>query len=218
MTYLFTATFPYWTNIPEDVVVNTWHFDYALDPTPPDEGAWADINSHLATFYQAIYHNTSGLTHAPWLRPLLNTLRAYNLDDPLPRAPLYEAGMALTLGTPLTSALTAPETACCLSYQAAPLSGTPQARRRGRIFLGGLGPCIVAGTASAFPEFGVAQRNVVANAAEALLVNANADGWGWRVYSRVGESASVVTNGWVDDELDTQRRRGRRVEERTIWP
>lgn len=215
MTYLAVASFPYFTGLPEDVVVNTWHFLHPIGT--PGETEFALLNADLATFYASVYHNTAGIGHAPWLRPLINSLTIYDLDDPSPRPPIYEAGMALTLGTVSSSSVTAPETALCLSYQADGEAGIPQARRRGRIFLGGLLNPISAGGASAFPSIGSGQRTIVANAASALLEDLLEDDWIWVVHSRTAAGDAAVTNGWVDDEIDTQRRRGREPSTRTTW-
>ena len=215
MTYLAVASFPYFTGLPEDVVVNTWHFNH--DISVPTEGDFANFRDNLAVFYQTIYHQ-AGLGYAPWLRPFLNTLKIYNLEDPEPRPTVYDAAMALTLGTAPTTGTVPPEVAVCLSYQAVAMAGVPQARRRGRVFLGGLGTqAIFQGTVSSFPQVPSSQRTTIANAAIALGTSMAADNWVWVVYSRVLGSTANVSNGWIDDEIDTQRRRGRGATTRTLW-
>lgn len=215
MTYRVNVSFPYFTGLPEDVVVNTWHFQWLIGS--PAEGDFSDLRTRLGTFYNAIYSNTAGVGNAPWLRPLINTMSVYNLDDPEPRPPVHESTISLTLGTPLTSSTVTPETALCLSYQADTLAGVPQARRRGRIFLGGLQNPITAGTASSFPGVASTHRTIVANAAAAFLASSTGDDWIWVVHSRTVAGDAPVTNGWIDDEPDTQRRRGRAPTVRTLW-
>jgi hypothetical protein len=39
----------------------------------------------------------------------------------------------------------------------------------------------------------------------------------WAVYSRVGLAMSVINHGYVDNEWDTQRRRGLDATSRELW-
>lgn len=214
--HLAKVTIPYFTAIPEDVIVNTWHFDSVA--SDPGETEYADLLELLSAFYDTVYSTAGVLTFAPWVRPANNTLQVYRLSDPSPRSPRYES--SLTIGDTTTTAATgtSPEVAVCLSYQADVTSGIPQARRRGRIFLGGFAQPMTAGTTVLFPTIGPSQRTQIADAAETMLANSVAAGWIWIVHSRTVAGDSVVTNGWVDDEPDTQRRRGRTPLVRTTWP
>ena len=140
------------------------------------------------------------------------TVRAYDLSDPLPRAPVYQSGFTVTHlgnGNPLPS-----EVSLVVSIQAAPESGVPQARRRNRKYLG---PFSVLGLE---PPGRPTQPLIltVARAARDLLNAAQASlSWGWRVYSpTTGEDMEPV-GGWVDDAWDTQRRRGLASSERELW-
>lgn len=216
MTYLAAVSFPYFTLLPEDVVVNTWHFNFPVGD--PAEGDFANIRERLETFYSTVYSSVGFIRFAPWIVPASNTIKMYNLEDATPRPPIYEASMALTSVTPVTTSTIPPEAAICLSYQADGLAGVPQARRRGRVFLGGLGSAIQAGSGVTFPGIANANRTAIGDAADALMNGAIADGWIWVVWSRTTSSAAAVTNGWVDDEIDTQRRRGRAPTTRYVWP
>lgn len=215
MTYLVQIAFPYYTGLPEDVVTNTWHFD--RPGGAPGEGAFADLLDHFSTFYETIWQTPANLGPAPWLRPLLNTLKVYDLDDAIPRPPIYEAGVPLTLGTTPTTSSLPPEVAICLSYQADPIPGVNQQTRRGRIYLGGFALLTGAGSTTSFPNTSSAARTIIADAASLFGAAMSVDGWEWVVYSRKLGTSAIVTNGWVDDEIDTQRRRGRGPTARTAF-
>lgn len=215
MAYLAKVSFPYFTALPEDVVVNTWHFAFIVGD--PAEGDYGNLRDNLATFYSTVYSDVAAVRWAPWVTTAANTIQVYNMADPSPRPPLYEASMAITGATPPSTSTTTPETAICLSYQAEPSAGVPQARRRGRIFLGGMGTAIQAGSGVTFPSIAAGVRTLICNAAEALATSMFADGWQWVVHSRTVAGDAAVTNGWVDDEPDTQRRRGRDPAIRTLW-
>jgi hypothetical protein len=214
--HLAKVSIPYYTGIPEDVIVNTWHFDSLV--TTPGEGEFADLLANLSAFYDTVYALGGALTFAPWVRPALNTLEVYNLTHSPPRSPVYAGSLTIGDQTTTGTAGTPPETAVCLSYQAEVVSGIPQSRRRGRIFLGGFNQPMTAGTTTAFPTVGPTQRDLIADAAAALQTSMFADGWVWVVWSRTNSAAYAVDNGWIDDEPDTQRRRGRDPQTRTLWP
>ena len=40
----------------------------------------------------------------------------------------------------------------------------------------------------------------------------------WVQLSRVAANTHVVTNGWVDNAFDTQRRRGEEADQRLLFP
>lgn len=139
--------------------------------------------------------------------------KLYDRADPKPRAPKSQGTFnftSLPVGNPAP-----PEVALCLSFQDTPLSGFPQSRRRGRVYLGPLDASIVdsAGRPAS------TTITTIRNAAEALRVaSVSATTWDWAVWSTVNGTASGVANGWLDDEFDTQRRRGRLPTVRTIFP
>lgn len=216
MTHRVTVTIPYFTGIPEDVITNVWHFRFGgIDPITPAD--YALLRGQLETFYESVYNAAIGTTMAPWCRPALTVMEAFNLADPTPRVPVFTTTVPLTVsatGTPDTP----PELAVCLSYQADLASGEPQARRRGRIFLGGWGTVMGLGGASAFPDVTSQVRTGICAAATALRTAGETNDWVWVVHSRVAPVPDqVVTNGWVDNAPDTQRRRGNAATARTTW-
>ena len=204
---------PYFTGLPEDVITNTWHFE---NLTTMDLAAIsAAVQPALVDFYQEIYAGSwsrashlgaSAQWHTNW----------YDLADPPPRPPLTLPLMPTTIAVSASQVPT--EVACVLSFQADPQAGVPQARRRGRIFLGGAaGAWMTAGSASTFPSFATVFTQAVAAAAETLRDAVLAAGARWVVYSPTTDLTSLVSNGWVDNECDTQRRRGVEATVRTLW-
>jgi len=216
MTYRVQVSIPYFTLTPEDVCVNDWHFDWLGllgDPTTTD---YTNLKNDVKNLYIALYPSaTNGI--AAWLRPSVVTTKIYNLVDPTPRVPRFIGGpesWGLTVGTAANIPL---EASVCLSFQADAVAGGNQARRRGRIFLPGITGQVSNGGASVFPVVSTGYRSICAAALIAMGTAAVGHGWQWVVYSRADSASHNVTNGWIDDAVDTQRRRGNKASTRTTW-
>ena len=192
------------TALPRDAVVNTFHFTAST-------GSAADCISPIQAFYTAI---------TPWYSPAISRgagesyIVVYNFDDPEPREP--EAADLLDLEAAVSSSSLPLETALCLSYRAAYDSGSPDARRRGRIFLG---PFVAEayGMSGVYPRPATALIDDVTAAASQLLDDMTTAGCLWSVFSRADNAVRSIVGGWVDNEFDTQRRRGRDATARTMW-
>lgn len=194
------------TLLPEDKVVNTWHFEGSDTATDTD-----NIRDMLVDFYTTPYEGNPIKSFMP--AALLNgfyDIKIFCLADPEPRVPraTYNEDTAVSSNAPLPG-----EVALCLSYHGAVVSGESQARRRGRIYLG---PFTTAANASGRPTSAVIATMTAA--ASELLAAANASvTWQWIVYSRVNDAGVDVVGGWVDNAWDSQRRRGLRSTARTAW-
>jgi hypothetical protein len=208
------VSMPYFTGVPEDVATNVWHFVWAVGlPAPAD---WTNLNADLSFFYNSVYNNPGGPMLASYVDGANVRMKGYDLADAKPRAPKYSALLASLNANRATGSANPPEAAICLSFQGSQVSGTSQARRRGRIFI----PAISffdAGTTTSFPNVGAATRTDIAGAASTLKTSVAGHGFIWSVYSRVDADAVVVTNGWIDNAQDTQRRRGNKATARTTW-
>ena len=140
-------------------------------------------------------------------------IKSYDRSDPLPRAPVLIG--AFSFSSAPTVAPLPPEVSLCGSFQAVAASGIPQSRRRGRIFLGPLNT----GTLASTGRPAVGSVAILRNALEALRVaSAAAATWEWSVFSTKNLVNYSIANGWVDDEFDTQRRRGRLPIVRSVFP
>lgn len=128
------------SGLPADRFVNTFYVESVAEPSEAEHGEIAEIFSH---FY------LSGRTETPAYSPLQSfmagagfvtgtsedlTIKTYSMAEPEQRVPKVVATYNIVGGgTPLPTQL-----AVCMSFKAAPLSGVPVGRRRGRIFLGPL--------------------------------------------------------------------------------
>lgn len=190
------------SNIPEDNVVNTFHFE-SSDPA----FMAATVPVALKDAYQII-------------RPMLpvtvkqngHSIKVYSMAQPEPRVPIYDGTFNFTTapsGDPMP-----PEVALCCSFQAARISGDDQRNRRGRVYLG-------PHRKNGLETDGRPHPDVISQAAAfgQFLLDAS-DGWAntkWVVYSPTNGTMANVVNGWVDNAWDTQRRRGIRPTARTLF-
>lgn len=169
------------TVLPRDRIINTLWFN--------DRGPDTDLHNlcqDLANIFGTFYYN--GPTREI-------DVRAYDdADTPGPPSDRFtlNTGAAPVSGSPR-------EVALCLSFYA----GQNSARHRGRIYL----PAFELGALGLRPTN--AQMDKVLNLGDQFsgLGGADVD---WIVKSRKAGGGGTVTNTWVDDEWDTQRRRGLR--------
>lgn len=160
------------------------------------KGFYDDINS--AVFSTAIAQNG-------------HEVKYYVMPGIMPNYPVEEQTWNLASGT---AGVAYPrEVAIALSFQGQRAAGFPQARRRGRVFLG---PVNSATNSDGRPNSST--RNVIAGAAEDLGAAIQAlTGHQWSVWSTVDAEMVPILDGWVDNAYDTQRRRGVETTERTTW-
>lgn len=221
--YESTVSIPYYTGLPKDVVTNTFHWRWA-NTIPPDTTALNVLRDAHKSFYEYIFSSGSGVQMAQWMRPANTRFKLYDLETAKPRVPVRDEVISLTVGQD-TTPQTNPEQALVGSYQATSISGDIKARRRGRIYLGGLGNnCQAGGSATSFiiPNPLLITRF---NAAMKTLRDlSNTYDWFWSVYSPttnktqpLSASYFTVANGWIDNAWDTQRRRGNTAGTRTTW-
>lgn len=221
MTYLMQVSLPYFTGGAEDVVVNTFHFEWG-GGSPPAGGDFSALVSDLVNVYDEWFGGndaSGGLYLAPWINPTNVRFTMYDLDDAPPRVPVSDIYTGLG-ATPSTNSAMPLEAACVVSYRANYASGIPRARQRGRIYLGGFtSQGLTQGTSSVFPQFSATQISAIGSAASNFRTAALADDWIWVVFSRVGDTSYPIVTGWVDAEIDTQRRRGNVLTgTRDPWP
>lgn len=219
--YQVQHSIPYYTGIPEDVVTNVLHFTFS-DIDPPEPADFTDlsvlIKAFVTSWYGGISPNTS--TMSKYARPALARQKMYNLDDPKPRVPVFDQVVPLTgVNQDATTTSVPPEAATCLSLKATYIGGVSKASQRGRIFIGALGNgWITPGDANSFPVTNSLCRTQATQGAINFKAAALAIGWTWVVYSPTTGDVFNITGGWMDNALDTQRRRGQAATSRTLWP
>jgi len=161
---------------------------------------------------------------------LSNSASAIDIDTysvPTVRGVLGPPFSHATYGTPTLGTSGLPEeVALCMSYSADLSSvaergagGTrPRARRRGRVFIGPLSQAAAQQdtTTKRTKPATVALSAWTDNAKQFLATALLADGWTWCVFSPTLWEMFDVTQVWVDDAFDTQRRRGPDAVGRTL--
>lgn len=202
------------TGLPEDVFINTWYFRTAPLNTVADNAA------SIATMLDAFYANDFGSplgSIADWVPQYVNEVRYvfYDLGSALPRFPVTPTGASQDyilggwVGGGSNASAMPEEAAICLSYY----SGNGP-RRRGRVYLG---PFTTA--PQTYDNGGVRPSTSARGriAAAALNVRDSTQNATWVQVSPTDGVANDVTGGWVDDAMDTQRRRGAPPTARTTW-
>lgn len=188
------------SNIPEDFVQNQFCWE-----GPPSEAE--TVRDLLDAFYTAI----STTIFPSTIAQNGHIVKTYALPGTAPNYPYYESTFDLAgaqSGDPLPS-----EVALCLSFQGARVAGEPQARKRGRIFLG---PLRTSMNTSGRPTS--ASVGAILDAAEDLYdgIAAITTGAGWEVWSPANGTSEPIVEAWVDDAFDTQRSRGLAVTSKTV--
>lgn len=166
----------------------------------------------FTTCFKEFYDDISGILGGP-IAQNGHEVKYYDLDFTTPpNYPLAENTFNLVAA--VNSDGLPSEVALCLSFQGERVPGFPQARRRGRIYLGSLRSNV---NSTGRPTS--TARTTVANAAATLSSNlkalSNISQLG--VWSRADGDFVAAVDGWIDDTFDTQRRRGVQRTSRTTW-
>lgn len=200
-TFQFQVIFSGLSGLPKDQYVNTWHFYNGASPIITD---FDNVRDMLKDFYSVAPAGSPIRTHMP-AAGLSTTVKvkAYNLDDEKPRAPVYESSWGPETwgsGTVLPQ-----EVAFCFSFEAGRESGQIQSRRRNRVYLGPFRSTVTDTSGRPTTAF----MNDVLNAGKRLHdASVAAASWDWVVYSPTEVDTYDPKHLWVDDAFDTQRRRG----------
>jgi hypothetical protein len=204
------------TGLPQDRVVNTWHFSTPglLQPIQADLDR---IKTLLTEFYTLATANTVRV--ADYLSPFLTSpfrIRYYNMDIPQPRPPIREdtVGWAPIAGPSLPA-----EMAAVLSFRSAVPAGRLQRNYRGRVYIG---PLKAGASVPGVGDMAMTSLLTVCmgQAGARLIAGGQTPGASWVTHSPtlrargVEPSFAPVNGGFVDSAFDVQRRRGRVAEVR----
>lgn len=195
------------TGLSKDVMTNTMHF--LTDETDLTIVA-GDIVDEWSVFLHAIDGSMSDDIYDTEVNVVF-----FDMSDPEPRAPIYSDTVNLTLAATGTSLPL--ECSMVVSFAGPVTSGPGQGRRRGRIYLpafvtaavvssaGNVSwePTTVTAFAAAFASW--ASQPAGSLSATALQVFSPTT---FASTSSLSASMTPVTRGWIDNEPDTQRRRG----------
>jgi hypothetical protein len=173
---------------PRDAMVINPHFNVS--------GAFTDANQLCADLADALvtYYTAEGQIR----------VRSYDAQGTVPVYPNGEATRQLGLSPASTVNR---DVALVLSFYA----GENRPRQRGRLYI----PCSVTGIAATSARPTTTQQQKVADLVP-ILANLGGINVQWCVYSRVDDQARQVTNWWVDNAWDSQRRRGLRPTSRLL--
>lgn len=186
-------------------VTNSWCFVTTDDPS---DAEFTEYTGHFKEFYDSL----SGILSLP-ITQNGHEIKYYDLDQAVP--PNYPLAIQTFNLTTAPSAAGLPsEVAACLSFQGEKVPGFPQRRRRGRVYIG---PIAQASNTSGRPS--TTLRSTFAASAVELCddLKGSSNVAQLAVWSVTDGAAVVVTDGWVDDAWDTQRRRGVQRTARTTW-
>lgn len=208
------VTFQSMSNIPADNVSNTFCFYNGTSIDKDDEADLDNVLDLVDDFY-----TVAGSGGGDALGRFINNtvkrqaiIKLYDFADPEPRAPIAER--IITLPAVVSNNNLPSEVALVGSFQADQVAGMTQRRRRGRVYIGPL--CTSAPNNTNPPTTMV---DALKNRMNELLAAADASLlWDWHIYSPTNNNSVKVTNGWVDNTWDTQRRRGPKSTSRTVFP
>jgi len=188
--------------VPENYITNSWAFTGA-DAFGEDAG----VKTAITAFYN------SWLTYmSPSITQNGHFLKYYDQTAPAPNYPYNETTFNLS-GVPAGTALPS-ELAVCLSFQGARAAGFPQARRRGRVYLG---PFDTGATTADRPATALLTALGSAAATFGAAIDALSGDIQWAVWSGSDQLSVPITDGWIDNAWDIQRRRGVVYTSRTTY-
>lgn len=171
------------TPFPADQVVMTPHFNDTLPGSDP-AGLCDDLAEGLNTWISA------------FTTPRQIIVKAYDAQG---TPPVFPAAEARVNEGQFPASVFNREVALCLSFYA----GVNRPRHRGRLYV----PAFLVGIAAGSPRPDSGSRTRVAGLVPVLTGLGGTD-VDWVVYSRRDDQPRSVSNWWVDDAWDVQRRRG----------
>lgn len=206
------------SGLPADANINVWHFKC---PNSDIEDSADEIIANLTAFYEDIQdvfcaNTASGLID----------YKFYDLADNEPRVPFRTVNASAI--TPTTGDGLPTECAICMSFAGAATSGLVQARRSGRLYIGMLSTGVTT-TVTGFVQVASPARSIIQTAANNLMTNLDPLLANWCVFSpttagakpwssgAIAAASTFVDGGYIDNALDTQRRRGTLPSDRTTF-
>jgi hypothetical protein len=181
------------SGLPRDNIVNTFHY------TGTGAAARAAVNSAIDAFFDTVDVQLSALVLTTG-----HTVKHYDLDQAPPRIPVGSV-YTFDFNTAPSSSRLPGEVAIVVSTRAAPESGINPASLRNRFYLGPIAQAVVATTGLVVST----SADAIATAAQTMFNSINASGEAEAVvYSPTLDISRPIAVVWVNNEFDTQRRRG----------
>lgn len=188
--------------VPENYVSNSWAFEQSTVPLDT-----TGVTGLLEDFYSTIRGYLS-----PTIAQNGHEVKYTALPGSPPNYPFEED--TFNLSSPTSGTALPDEVAVCLSFQGARSAGFPQNRRRGRVYIGPL-----ATTAATGNRPNSTFISLLASSALTFMsgIHGLTGAPYWSVWSPTDGAAVEITNGWIDNAFDTQRRRGVKSTSRTTF-
>lgn len=222
------VTFESQSGLPGDRCVHTmaWRFEVGQ----PLTANFDDLQAQLVGFYTAtsgVQNNAMGVYLSGRLSrdmpPVLDIYKCQPTGTPL-GSPVYTSDL-LVLPEPGAASNLPAEVAVRLSVNA-DLTGIPEedgterprGSRRGGFYFGPLSAVIADGGADDEPGVDSSFRLDAKIAMQDLHENAGLAGWTWSIWSRDDNELYAVVNGRIDNAFDTQKRRGPKPTNGTVFP
>jgi len=191
-------------NVPENYITNS----LCIRVEPAGTLDTDEVTTAIKDFYDDVvsYYSVAVAQNG-------HLVKYYELPGTPPNYPFEEDTWNLA-APPAGSGLPA-EVSLVLSFQGIRQAGFPQARRRGRIYIG---PLDTSGMDDQRPLATFVSNLATAGATFKSNIDAITGGLHhWAIWSNADQVAVDVANGWVDNAWDTQRRRGLRATSRTTF-
>lgn len=214
---LVTVTLPYKTGIPRDVAVTTWAFQHDGFP-----GRLFDIaNAVIEWWNTPVSPSTEKV--ASYISPAVDrpncVLEIYDITSLPSGPPVWRETFALASAA--TSAGPLPlEVALVNTVVGDGPVSVPIRRRRGRQYIGPFSADAIGAKDDndlPRPASGLVNTMVAASFRLSAYGDGSTPPFRWCVWSRKSDTLTEVKSGWVNNEWDTQRRRGADETARTTW-
>lgn len=190
---------PYTTGVPGDVATNTLHFFTPAAPSTQTE--WDDIYQRVEGYYAQWGQYLASVVDRPNCRITL-----YDLADSEPRQPIFSDTFSPPVAVGVANLPS--EVAVVHSYRGVLTSGQPPARRRNRIYLGPLSILATQGAGGGFARPVQPLIDDILTGGAVLGTDSLATGVRWTAYSPTDATSWTIVEQHVNNEFDTQRRRG----------
>lgn len=218
---LATVTLPYTTGLPEDTAVNTFVFD---NDTGSEQTTL--ITELLVDFYTTVSGSFSVGSMISEIVDRNTDACTIDLANIVSLGPVgsVEVGPVYFTDTFTLTAAHGSGTAVSLPLEVAIVNSVsgpgsplvPVARRRGRQYIGPL-DIVVLATGGPYPYVDPTFTALLAEMSEDLAVASTAADVPWCVWSRTEPVLTVIESGFINNEFDTQRRRGADASARVNW-
>lgn len=198
-----TVILPYRTGLAADVTVNTWYSNAQANETGITE---------LGTFIDFLYNNADdGASLSSLLSGYIdrdNALLRFVEFNPMTGKEISQAvETPFVIDAPINSTNLPNEVAVCLSYKSG-FSTVNKGRNRGRVFLGPFNGSMNSGTSNNASRPRADYYELLVTRAKVGADDMNNGGADLSLYSPTDHALKPISSFSIDNEWDTQRRRG----------